>query len=309
MKNTYTNTIYDNIEFALSLHGKDMILSTLGIVNNKTHIDQYTNEYYINDLNFRDSRNWQPGEPSDIVALGCSQTFGVSVPQEYTWPSIIENKTGKTVANLGICGASAEKMLDSFLYYLDNIGIPKYVFACFPDHLRYSHVVEGSFYKIDSKVDKTPRSKKVVSNLRTSDHITGEVHIKDKVIKLPTDPRYLIPTQEAISQYISSIYTIEKVCKLLGIKFYWGTWKDESQIIFTKNLFLKNNFCLDSEKHLEEINSNHQKDCKSYHLLEKIELDKYKDTMWDRGYDNIHLGIHWQFHTAESFIKKIGDTK
>lgn len=309
MKNTYINTVYDNIGFASLLHGKDMIISTLGIVDNKTSLDEYSNEYYINNLNFRDKRNWEYGKPANVIALGCSQTFGVSVPQEYTWPSIVESQTGLAVANLGICGASAEKMLNSFLYYLDNIGVPEYVFACFPDHLRYSHVVEGDFYKIDAKVDKNPRSKKVVSNLRTSDHLTGEINIHDKIIKLPTDPRYLIPTQEAISQYISSIYTIEKICKLLNIKFYWGTWKHESQIIFTENLFLQKDFCLNSKNHIEEINSVHELGCQSDHLIDKIDFDKYKNQMWDRGSDKIHLGIHWQLHTAESFIKKIGEAK
>ncbi len=315
MKNTPTETLYQNIDFALKLHNQDMMVNNMGVVNNKTAVDKNVNDYYLNNFEFRDTRDWEVGKPSEIVALGCSHTYGVGVPQKYTWPSIVESKTEKTVSNLGICGASAEKTLNAFMFYLEKVGKPKYVLACFPDHLRYSHIVEGKFYPVNGDYNDKTRSRKIVSHLRTSDYLTGEINMKDSIVKFPADPRHVIPPQESLSQYISSIYIIEKFCSLLNIKFYWGTWSTATQTIFTENLFLQENFCLDSNNHVKTIKSNitaneflehaeysPQLKCTSTHDMKTEDLDQYEN-MWRIGSDGSHLGIHWQYHTAESFIK------
>jgi hypothetical protein len=318
MKNIPTNKLTDNIEFAKHLYSDKMTLSDIPMTNNKTDLDRNVNDYYLNNLNFRDRRDWINNNPAEIVALGCSHTYGIGVPQEYNWPSIVEARTGKTVANLGICGASAELNLNSFLRYLDTVGKPKYVLACFPDHLRYSHITEGKFYYVNGAQDDHSKSRKVVTHLRTSDHITGEINIKDKIIKLPGDAKYLIPTQESLNQYISSIYIIEKICKFLDIKFYWGTWSMATQKIFTENLFLEDWFCLNKNNHVESIKSNstaneffdkenyyREVKCQLSHSMDEKDFEKYKNNMWKIGSDNNHLGIHWQHHTAESFIEWI----
>jgi hypothetical protein len=303
MKNTSIDTITNNISFAKKLYHNTF--SDLLITNNKTDIDNRVNDYYLNSQNFRDKKEWVSEDPAEIVALGCSLTYGLGIPQEYNWPSIVQSKTGNTVANLGICGASAELNLNSFLLYLDRVGKPKYVLACFADYLRYSHIADGKFYNVDG-----PEAKKVVSFLRTSDYTTGKINIKNKIIKLPGEAIDLIPAQESLHQYISSIYIIEKICKLLDIKFYWETWSETTQNIFTKNLFLEEEFCLDKNNHIENIQTNfiscHKED---QHLvtnsIDKVDFSKHKGGMWFIGSDGAHKGIHWHYHTAESFIKKM----
>jgi len=308
-----------NINFAKNIQVKDVVLEHSHIEKNRTILDNYTNEYYTNNFHFRDTVNWESGKPSDIIALGCSHTYGIGVPQDYNWPSIIKLKTNKSLANLGICGASAASVLNSFLLYLDRVGMPKYAIACFPDYLRYSHISDGKFYSFSYKEQKF--AQKVVTHVRTADYITGESHVEDKIIKLPMDPKYVIPAEESLSQYISSIYTIEKVCKFLNIKFYWGTWSGFTQEMFEQNLFLEEEFCLDKNNYIngididisldkspEEIVQARGLGCKSDHGMNKEDFEKYKD-MWGVASDHNHLGIHWQHHTAENFIKKIGENK
>ena len=322
MKNIPIDTINDNIEFAKHLYVQDIAPHNDSLINNKSHTDKNVNEYYLNSRNFRDKREWINGSPAEILALGCSNTYGLGVPQNYTWPSIVESRTGKTVANLGICGASAAWNLDSFLVYLDLVGKPKYVLACFADYLRYSHIVDGKFYHVGGPDDDYgAQARKTVSYIRTSDYTTGEINIKDKIIKLPADPKYLIPAQESLHQYISSIYIIEKICKFLDIKFYWGTYAGQTQEIFTKNLFLEETFCLDKNNHIESIKSgvttnkltkwtSSEQDCHGItHSMDEEDFIKHKDGMWLIGSDGTHLGIHWQHHTAESFIEKIGENQ
>jgi hypothetical protein len=315
MKNTHIDTIDNTINFAKNLHNN--IFDDLLITNNKTDIDNRINDYYLNNQNFRDKKEWVDGDPAEILALGCSNTYGLGIPQEYNWPSIIESKTRKTVANLGICGASAESNLNSFLLYLDRVGKPKYVMACFADYLRYSHIVDGKFYNFEG-----PEARKVVSFLRTADYITGEINVNSKIIKLPGDARDLIPAQESLHQYISSIYIIEKICKFLDIKFYWGTWSETTQNIFTKNLFLEEEFYLDKNNNIGNIplsimtkkNSNYPSCHKEdqdlvINLIDKIDISKHEGGMWFVGSDGSHLGIHSHYHIAESFIEKIEGNK
>jgi hypothetical protein len=318
MKNTHIKNI--NLDFVLKLHNKFMKLNDMNVVDKKTTLDKNTNDYYINKLEFRDKKEWIFGNPADIIALGCSHTYGIGVPQEYNWPSIVESKTKKSVANLGICGASAQKTLESFLFYLEAVGLPKYVLACMPDHHRYSHVVEGNFFSLNGGEEKT-NSKKVVTHTRTSDHVNGDVNIKEKIVKLPADPRYMISTEESISQYISSIYTIEAICNLLNIKFYWGTWHDSTKMMFLESLFTMDDFCLNRNTFVETIRSQvlanpllknvdylDEENCDSTHDMKSEDFDKYK-SMWKIASDKSHLGIHWQQHTADSFIAKIEKDK
>jgi hypothetical protein len=307
-----------NINFAKDIQVKDIVLQRHHLEGNRTILDNYINDYYTNNFHFRDTDDWESGKPSDIVALGCSHTYGIGVPQDYNWPSIVKLKTNKSLANLGICGASAASVLNSFLLYLDRVGVPKYVIGCFPDYLRYSHISDGRFYYF---YKGQTVAQKVVTHVRTADYITGASHVEDKIIKLPTDPKYVISAEESLSQYISSIYTIEKVCKFLNIKFYWGTWSGFTQEMFEKNLFLEEEFCLDKNNYVKDIDIDISLDgnteeisqarglgCKSDHEMSKEDFEKYKD-MWGVASDQNHLGIHWQHHTAENFIKKIGEIK
>ena len=318
MKNTHTNSKKHSTDFTLDLHNKYMQKNNIKILNNKTYLDKNVNEYHTNNFSYRDKKDWKPENPAEIVALGCSHTYGIGVPQEYTWPSIIESKTGKVVANLGMCGASAEKLLESFFLYLDTVGTPKYLFVCFPDHQRYSHVAEGNFFVInDNELGDNLSSRKVVTHTRTADYLNGDINLKDKIIKLPGNPQYLIPAEECLSQYISSIYIIEKLCKFLNIKFYWSTWHDSTRGIFLEKLFLQEGFCLNRNNFVETITSGFlakqfldpvdylvEQECDSNHEMNIEDFEKYK-SMWKLGSDGSHLGIHWQHHAAESFIKWI----
>lgn len=316
MKNLHTKTKKHNLDFTLKLHNQFIKPNDISFVNNKTSLDNNVNEYFINNLEFRDNADWNFGNPADIIALGCSHTYGVGIPQKYIWPEIIKSKTNQTVANLGICGASAQTMLDSFLLYLDKVGNPKYVLACFPDHLRYSHVADSVFFALNNGGDNY-RSKKIVTHTRTSDYDNGNINIEDKIIKLPADPRYTIPVEESLSQYISSIYIIEKVCQFLNIKFYWSTWHNPTKNIFLDNLFLQKDFCLNRINFIENISSQHlaneflgpvdyedERNCVIDHKMKSEDFEKY-NSMWDVASDKKHLGVHWHYHVAESFIKWI----
>jgi hypothetical protein len=91
--------------------------------------------YHINSAGFR-------GEEFDgnaeIVALGCSHTFGMGLPSEFAWPNVVSNLMGiKNVANLGRCGASIADQIRWLTVYIRKYGAPKMILASFPNFARY----------------------------------------------------------------------------------------------------------------------------------------------------------------------------
>jgi hypothetical protein len=84
--------------------------------------------YSYNSHGFRD------GEFDDRdcgIALGCSHTEGVGIPQQATWPTVLSQLTGFHVWNLGVKGASLDtcfRLLDHWLPVLK----PKFLVVCLP---------------------------------------------------------------------------------------------------------------------------------------------------------------------------------
>jgi hypothetical protein len=84
--------------------------------------------YSYNSHGFRD------GEFDDRdcgVALGCSHTEGVGIPQQATWPTVLSQLTNMHVWNLGVGGSSLDtcfRLLDHWLPVLK----PKFVVVCLP---------------------------------------------------------------------------------------------------------------------------------------------------------------------------------
>lgn len=49
-------------------------------------------------------RNKEVPQSADIVAIGDSHTYGISTKASYSWPSILQRLTGRTVYNLSLGG-------------------------------------------------------------------------------------------------------------------------------------------------------------------------------------------------------------
>lgn len=278
--------------------GHDNRLTKNSSVTLKTYLDKGFNTYNLNNFGFRDTVDLTKNDPADIVALGCSNTFGIGLDQNYIWPNILQNKTGLRVANLGMAGASVHLQLNALLYYLNNVGIPKYVFALLPDCFRFSHIKDNFSY--DAKSLDAPL--KGITSVLTVNFLTGEHENLDKIIKTPTNPEYFISGHQALEQYISGIYTIQSICNLLNIKFYYSTWHNFAENMLLNIMFKDNNSGLNKDNYIS-VNGSFA-ECDDYHENIKDEIIK---KMWLVAADDKHLGIHWHTHAAEYFTEKIKD--
>lgn len=91
--------------------------------------------YQYNSFGFRSP---EFHEDTNIVALGCSHTFGVGVPKDFIWTSFVSEITGiNDVINLGVPGASVPLCVRLLSTYINEYGSPKIVLCNFPDFHRY----------------------------------------------------------------------------------------------------------------------------------------------------------------------------
>lgn len=267
------------------------------------------NTYEINSIGCRGEID----ENSEILASGCSITFGLGVPELGRWSNLLSKKINKSVTNLGSPGASVESICLNIIQYCLNTKMPKEIFCLFPDFFRSMVVVDKEFYK--SKVNR--------GDLGTKDHLEyiycNPVIVKgngtffmevenQKYIEDFTSPHQLILDS------INSIYILEAFCSSNNIKLHWTTWNAPSSSILAelskmKNFKLKNFTSFYGDvSFFDGVGS---------FVLDKCRADTHEHEFrghasWNHGSDYCfldgkktfeysHPGIHVQEHLAEFF--------
>lgn len=88
--------------------------------NNLVYDDRLGRKFVPSVLDIDENGFRNPGVPEeiDIVAIGDSQTYGVNVKSENSWPAQLARMSGTTVYNLGVGGYSPLQY-----YYLYDAGI------------------------------------------------------------------------------------------------------------------------------------------------------------------------------------------
>lgn len=162
--------------------------------------------YSFNSHNFR-SKEFH--ENTNIVALGCSHTLGVGVPEDLIWPSFVKDLTGiDDVVNLGKTGASIAEQVRYLTIYIRTYGVPKIVLCNFPEILRYQHVTES-----------------------------GEM-VEGSAYSGMTDNSYT--KEQAATQSILALATLEAICSASGIILRWQMWSAHESEEYMEHKFLKN---------------------------------------------------------------------
>ena len=164
-------------------------------------VDFYTKNkisYKLNSDGFR-YKEFDQFNGEVNLALGCSFTFGTGLINEHTWPFLLEQELNEPIFNLGLPGVGIMFQVRIFLHYLRKHKIKK-VFLYSPheqvryEWVDYDHHNDTEMYRVwyPGSSDKTDESLNyVLSN-------------------------------EANSSYmrLMCLSTIEKVCKIKGIKLY-----------------------------------------------------------------------------------------
>lgn len=107
--------------------------------------------YKRNSFGFRSS---EFSDDIELLTLGCSHTYGVGMPLEFTWPHLASELIGlKNYANLAMPGASIFFQVRLLANYIKKYGTPKIVLANFPDLNRYETVDDNGNIIYGSTID------------------------------------------------------------------------------------------------------------------------------------------------------------
>lgn len=186
------------------------------------------NEYILNNYGYRGP---DFKKDIDLVTAGCSVTYGIGVPEEGTWSSILAKKLKLSYVNLSKPGASIEWIVNSLFSYFSEFGNPKNVFVLFPGLLR-KEIVLNSKYNMSKYVDMED----FIHQGMSDDLAKGVVsysfqspNLKDRslILKRPFPIEQTIPPESAIYRSFRSIRMLETYCNSSNINLVWGTWSDD----------------------------------------------------------------------------------
>ena len=263
------------------------------------------NTYEINRYGLRGEID----DNSNVIASGCSITFGIGVPELARWSNLLSNKINKNVTNLGIEGASIKSICIDLIKYCTNKKMPKEIFCFFPGFFRNTIVLDKEFYR-PSKEESY-----ALDYLSLAYSIPDIANYKNFVVMTSKDREYtknLISPHQLILDSVNFIYILESFCLTNNIKLYWTTWDVHSnlvmeQLLNIKDFKLKNFTPFFPFKEVEGIGSFVERTCNSDHDSE------FKDHIcWKVGSDyaiidskiirsHAHPGIHTHTHVAEIF--------
>lgn len=241
-------------------------------------------QYRFNNVGYRGE---DVNGSEKFIAIGCSQTFGSSLEEEFTWPAQLEKIFNSRVVNLGTPGDSTRGSIMKAISYINQFGKPEAIFACFPLYRSEKFAVPGKL--INSRND-----------------LPGPfncMYVKDNFKKISKAPyRYdeIIPMEDHLLEAFSFINIFSAYCKEAGIKFIWTGWETMFASNRVKSILNENTsgfFFDDSMNDFNFVKDNHK--CHMDYVDHPL-FNYAADTITDSDGAKIgHKGIHWNIHMAE----------
>lgn len=232
---------------------------------------------------------------SEVLVLGCSQTFGSGMMIEHTWADIFCKHIQKTYSNLACLGDSLQGQVYKAFKYFEEFGNPRIIVGCFPLLRMEMPVIPKKFKKIHGGVNSL--------GIEMA-YLYGDVSYK--ISKEPHDPESILPGQAAILYNFMLLQILEQYCKSHNILFIWSIWDSKNVMKFAKENFpylFKNSVAGDIFNYKIDKSGN------LYYDYDMIECHKdlsdsplFKFAAdWDPKNDRGHWGIHMHLHVAETF--------
>ena len=273
----------------------------------KINSDAFDVEYNINSLGYRGSDFYLK---ADVLALGCSQTYGQGMNEESIWPTLLSKKLNLSISNLASRGDSIVGQVSKAFYYFAKFGNPKIIVAVFPINRILTPYVEGKM-EASNNFRKREFDK---SNLLPHVEYSEIVNQFDKYAKAPYDPSKIFTWEFTFLYEKIFIDILRQYCKSNGIKLFWTVWEQKYQEIFYKNI---NVFYPDHHEeycYMESFNckipgTNEDDRYLEYNALDCHQEDR-SNPMFYRAADRMddmlpHWGMHRHVHVAEDFYRYI----
>lgn len=255
------------------------------------------NSYEVNSNGYRSN---EFTSNVDLITAGCSQTFGVGVPKEWTWGSVLARELGASHANLAIPGWSTQAIVQNLFAYFREYGHPKTIVLLLPDFTRmimpinrdlaiYRNEINGPkvhlrHVELTTKASEAPK-------YSTKPHALGDI------------TSYELPVYLSIQM----LTILSDYCRAADINLLWGTWDDNLNQAFE-----------DQERHGLLGSYPEFVSLKRFRNLDKArchsnEKEKYQENFYTGLDSNVrgtsHFGIHQHIHIALDFLSRVRENE
>ena len=172
-------------------------------------------EYMQNSYGFRTPEFNNQG----LMALGCSYTYGIGLPEEYRWPDLLSKEIGMECVNLGLSGDSVMGQVRNAFWYFKNFGHPKVIVGIFPMYRMELPLILGKTESRHGEGSTHPIEQYSSIRLYMND---GEY---SEYSKQPHRYEKVLPRE--VSIYMSNVFIemLDQYCKANDIKFFWTYWE------------------------------------------------------------------------------------
>lgn len=188
-----------------------------------TYKSKFNLDYEVNSLGYRGPEIGK----SDLLVSGCSQTFGIGVPESLTWPYMLASSNQILYNSLAYPGNSTIAMVEDAFKYFDVFGHPKYVRFLVPDFLRFK------FIKAANENVFIQNSKGNVGEFINT--VSEPDRSMLKFEKMPVPVEKIMPTAMSFRSNLIAIKHMESYCNLAGIDFKWASWHNELNSHFARH--------------------------------------------------------------------------
>jgi hypothetical protein len=221
-----------------------------------------------------------------VLTLGCSQTLGVGLPLDHTWPFLLSEKTSMPYVSLAKGGDSMQAQVIKAFQFFKEFYHPEYIFGVFPMARMEMPYVKDVF-GVDKKPNISEKDKEYIQNIFIHNSKI------EKFSKIPHSGDEVVPEEVPIFYNLMFIKMLEQYCQTNNIKLFWTAYNDTS---YTN---LLNMIDMDSYFLGDFINDGNTKAC---HQKDAGDLF---DFAADDKLGHPHWGLHQQIHLAESFYGMI----
>lgn len=264
--------------------------------------------YNINEFGYRSFDKFQ--QNVDLLAMGCSNTWGHGLPIDSTWPEMLRSENIKTINSIAANGDSAMGQVIKFFHYVKMFGNPKNVVGVFPAG-RMEFPLESGRWHISNK-EKTY----TLINDDIASIILSDPHDENfqEYLTAPYDPNALLTKD--VTRYFTHTFIdiLETYCDMFGINFKYTIWERDYRAFkgddYENSLLqhmenTKPNFFTWDYPRETQIITEYEKnlECHSEH---KNHPQFYRASDFIEGKKMGHWGLHNNLHLAEAIKKEFG---
>ena len=170
--------------------------------------------YTFDNNGFRVYPEYKPESKYTVYAFGCSYTFGMSLPDEHTWPYLLANKLGKwNVKNYGMGGAGAStisRICYQVINALKDSKLPDLVVVFLPITQRIEYlgnIDDNLYYKLIYKTTNTEHIGSI-NDTHNKEHMFFEYS----------------SNMHCFFDTVTSLILLKETLESKKIKWFWYTW-------------------------------------------------------------------------------------